>query len=124
MLGNRKIMGKNIKRLLEEKGITRQELSEKLNISYSTLSDWINGNTYPRIDSIERLANFFEVSKSDLVEEKHPHYLHDDTQALAEDLHKSDEYQILLDAPRKLSKKQLDALIDTIENMIKMNEDS
>ena len=35
-----------------------------------TFSDWINAKTYPRIDKIELLANYFGVLKSDLVEDK------------------------------------------------------
>src|SRR5699024_6313467 len=41
-----------------------------LGVSYSTLSDWVNAKTYPRIDKIEMMANYFGVSKSDLVEDK------------------------------------------------------
>lgn len=69
-LGNKKIISKNISRLMNERGITRNQISDDLNIKYTTLTDWIKGNTYPRIDSIEKLANYFNVQKSDLVERK------------------------------------------------------
>ncbi len=36
---------------------TRNEVCEALNIKYTTLTDWIKGNTYPRIDKIELMAN-------------------------------------------------------------------
>lgn len=35
-----------------------------------TFSDWINAKTYPRIDKIELMANYFGIEKSDLVEDK------------------------------------------------------
>lgn len=117
MLGSRDVMGKNIKRLLDEKGITRQELSDKLDIRYSTLTDWINGNTYPRIDSIERLANFFGVNKSDLVEEKAHYYYDDDTAALAEELHKNPRLRVLMSSSRKTTPEELEALIKIVEGM-------
>ena len=41
-----------------------------MHIKYSTLSDWINGNKYPRIDKIEILANYFGIEKSDLIEKR------------------------------------------------------
>ena len=69
-LGNKKIMGLNIQRLMDKKGIDRNKLSEDINVSYTTISDWINGKTYPRIDKIELMANYFGVEKSDLVEDK------------------------------------------------------
>lgn len=68
-LGNKEIMAKNIKRFLDLKGKTRQEICNDLDFSYSTFTDWINANTYPRIDKIEMMANYFGIQKSDLVEE-------------------------------------------------------
>lgn len=71
-LGNKEIMAKNIKRLMEERGIDRIQICNDLNFKYTTFSDWINANTYPRIDKIELMANYFHVSKADLVEEYNP----------------------------------------------------
>mgnify|MGYP000250745067 len=34
-----------------------------------TFSDWVNAKTYPRIDKIELMANYFGVTKADLVED-------------------------------------------------------
>lgn len=67
-LGNKKIMAENIKKLMNSRGIDRRKLSEDLNISYTTVSDWVNGKTYPRIDKIEIMAEYFNVTKSQLVE--------------------------------------------------------
>ena len=69
MLGNREIMAKNIRRYMVAQDKSRNDICEALDIAYTTFSDWINGNKYPRIDKIEMLANYFGVSKSDLVEE-------------------------------------------------------
>ena len=46
------------------------DVCRDLEIPYSTFTDWCNGNIYPRIDKIELLANYFEIKKSDLVENK------------------------------------------------------
>lgn len=69
-LGNKKTMSKNLKKYLKLYSVSRMQLSENLGISYSTVSDWINGNAYPRIDKIEMMANYFGINKSDLVEEE------------------------------------------------------
>ena len=66
-LGNKEIMSMNIKHYMELKGVDRMQLSEDLNVSYTTISDWINAKTYPRIDKIELMANYFGVDKSALV---------------------------------------------------------
>lgn len=68
-LGNKKIMAKNLKKYMQIKGINRQELSAAINVPYTTVSDWCNGKTYPRIDKIELMANYFRINKTDLIEE-------------------------------------------------------
>ncbi|MEB7330244.1 helix-turn-helix domain-containing protein [Staphylococcus epidermidis] len=70
MLGNKQVMAKNISRLMKENNVGRKKLSDDLKVKYTTLSDWINAKTYPRIDKIELLADYFKVSKADLVEDK------------------------------------------------------
>lgn len=70
-LGNKKTMSKNLKKYLKLYNVSRTQLSESLDISYSTISDWVNGNAYPRIDKIEMMANYFGINKSDLVEENY-----------------------------------------------------
>lgn len=67
-LGNKEIMAQNIQRLMEKHGKDRNDICRDLGFKYTTFTDWINGNTYPRIDKIELMANYFNVSKSDLVE--------------------------------------------------------
>lgn len=69
-LGNKDIFSKNLKMYMDDKDISRTQLAEILDTPYSTLSDWVNGKKYPRIDKIELLANYFGIDKSDLIEEK------------------------------------------------------
>ena len=69
---NKKIMAKNIKRYMEAKGVTNQQLCEALDFKYTTFLDWIKGVTYPRIGKIEAMADYFGIQKSDLIEEKEP----------------------------------------------------
>ena len=49
-------------------GISRKHFCERLGFAYSTVTDWLNAEKYPRIDKIEMMANFFGISKADLVE--------------------------------------------------------
>lgn len=69
-LGNKAIMAKNILYYMEKANKTRNDVCQDLGISYTTFTDWVKGNTYPRIDKIEAMANYFGITKSDLVEEK------------------------------------------------------
>lgn len=69
-LGNKKIFSRNLRNYMDNKNINTMDLSKILNIAYSTVSDWVKGNSYPRIDKIEMLANYFNIEKSDLIEDK------------------------------------------------------
>lgn len=68
-LGNREIMAKNIKKYLLLRQKTQKDVCRDLKIKETTFSDWMNAKTYPRIDKIEKLANYFGIEKSDLVED-------------------------------------------------------
>ena len=69
-LGNKAILSKNLKYYIERSGKDRRELAETWGFPYSTVTDWINGKKYPRIDRIETMADYFGILKSDLIEEK------------------------------------------------------
>lgn len=43
-------------------GLTQEELSVKLNVSRKTVSAWENGRSYPDIQMLILLSNFFEIS--------------------------------------------------------------
>lgn len=69
-IGNKEVMSKNLKYYIERSGKDRRELSEIWGFPYSTVSEWVNGRKYPRIDRIEIMADYFGILKSDLIEEK------------------------------------------------------
>ena len=69
-LGNKAILSKNLKYYIERSGKDRRELAETWGFPYSTVTEWINGKKYPRIDRIEIMADYFGIQKSDLIEEK------------------------------------------------------
>lgn len=69
-LGNKEVMAKNIRYYMEKRGLNAKDFSIELDFKYSTVLDWLNAKTYPRIDKIELMANYFNIEKSDLVEDK------------------------------------------------------
>lgn len=69
-LGNKGVMAQNIKYYMNLHQKERNDVCKDLGIKYTTLTDWINGKTYPRIDKIEAMAQYFGISKADLVEER------------------------------------------------------
>lgn len=69
-IGNKETLSKNLKYYIEKSGKDRKELAEIWGFPYSTVTEWINGKKYPRIDRIEIMADYFGILKSDLIEEK------------------------------------------------------
>ena len=69
-MDNKNIFSINLKRYMKENDKSRKEVCEALGVSYYTFSDWVNGKKYPRMDKVEKLANYFGILKSDLIEDK------------------------------------------------------
>ena len=69
-MDNKNVFASNLKRYMEVRGKSRNDISEALGISYFTVSDWVNGKKYPRMDKVEMLAKYFGIQKSDLIEIK------------------------------------------------------
>lgn len=66
----KEIFASNLNHLLEKNGKTQSDLVAYLNTTASTVSDWCNGKKYPRVDKMQKLADYFGVLKSNLTEEQ------------------------------------------------------
>lgn len=53
---------KKLSALLEEKNITQRELAEKINVTEVTISRYLSGERSPRIEIVNKIADFFNVS--------------------------------------------------------------
>lgn len=66
------ILARNIRHYMEVNNKTRNEMCEALGVKYTTFADWVNAKTYPRMERIEQIADYFGVGKSALLEEQLP----------------------------------------------------
>lgn len=57
---------KNLKYLRTKKGMTKNELANKLKVNQSTISRWENGDMGVTVDNAYDVADFFNISMSDL----------------------------------------------------------
>lgn len=58
---------KNLKEIMNKHCKSQGDLVRDLNFRQATVSDWLNGKKYPRMDKIEKLANYFNISINDLL---------------------------------------------------------
>lgn len=66
---SREVFAKNLAHYLAMANMSQADLVKKMGYKPATVSDWINGKKFPRIDVIEALAELFDVNKSDLLED-------------------------------------------------------
>ena len=64
------VISERIFYILEEKGITQKEFSEKTGISQSTISDWKRKKTNPSADKILKICETLNVTPYELLSER------------------------------------------------------
>ncbi|WP_310830195.1 helix-turn-helix domain-containing protein [Paenibacillus pedocola] len=62
-------VGRNIAKLRGQTGITQMGLADKLGISYQAVSNWERGTSMPDIAKLPQLAEIFDVSIEEILEE-------------------------------------------------------
>lgn len=66
----RNIFVKNLKHYMTVKNKTQSDISKALHIPLSTISSWYNGASYPRVDKMQALADYFNISMRNLTDEQ------------------------------------------------------
>lgn len=69
-MDNKNIFAENLNYYMKEREKSRREVSDAIGVSYYTFTDWVKGKKYPRMDKVEKLAAYFGILKSDLIEKK------------------------------------------------------
>lgn len=69
-MDNKQVFAENLKRLMSAGKVSRRQLCQALDFKYSTVCAWLDGVKYPRIEKIEAIARYFNVKKSELIENK------------------------------------------------------
>lgn len=64
----RVIFSDNLTRYIKKSGKTQREVAKDLNINAQTLNTWVRGIALPRMGKVQALADYFNISKSDLLE--------------------------------------------------------
>ena len=69
------MLGPNVRRLRQARGISQEELGRKVGASKQSISNWENGNIMPSVDLLLRLADYFGVSTDHLLGQESRHAL-------------------------------------------------
>jgi transcriptional regulator with XRE-family HTH domain len=106
-LGNKEIFSRNLRRYVESSQKTQKEVAKAIGVSTGTFNDWMKGRSYPRMDKVQLLAEYFGIQKSDLVE---------DVNFSKSEI--SDKEQELLDLFHKVPDEKKDHLLNVIQAVI------
>lgn len=75
-------IGRTIASLRKEKGMTQNELAEKMNVTDKAVSKWERDLSCPDINTISKLADILDVSVEELLKVKNKDYLNDKNKEL------------------------------------------
>lgn len=62
----KKIIKSNLERLMQSRGMSQVELSEKTGIPKTTINGYVKGTSLPTPGNTEKLASVFNISKDEL----------------------------------------------------------
>lgn len=105
-----KVFAENLRKFMDRSGETQGDLSRLLCVSQSTISMWLGGSRTPRMPMVDRLCEHYRISRSDLLEEKHPaetYYDDESTRKIAQEIYESKEMRGLFYAAKDLSPEKL-----------------
>lgn len=66
------IFKENINRLLKQHDKTQLELAKFIGVSNTTINNYVKGYNMPRMDKVDKICSFFNVKRSDLIEDTNP----------------------------------------------------
>jgi transcriptional regulator with XRE-family HTH domain len=105
---NRAIFQRNLKRHLDLTGKTQKEVAIAIGATTGNFSDWLKGRSFPRIEKLQALAEYFGIPVSELI---------DDVNVGVDSV--SDQDQKVLDLFHKIPKEKRAEAIALCESVLK-----
>ena len=113
----KEIFIKNLRYLMEAKGVTQADICRELGVSSATVSDWCNGKKFPRTDKLQRIAELLNVRPSALTSETGLQDYED--QQRLEALHQDPRLCLLFDRTRRMSHEDVDFMLQFADRILK-----
>ena len=113
----KEIFARNLRYLMDAKGITQADICRALDVSSATVSDWCSGKKYPRTDKIQHLAELLGVFFSTLTTESGIQDYED--QQRIEVLHENSTLRMLFDKQRNMDQNDLNAVLAVVNAISK-----
>lgn len=66
----KRIFSQNLNKYLSLNNKTQKEVADAIDVSPQTFNTWCQGIALPRMGKVQKLADYFNIEKSDLIDEK------------------------------------------------------
>ena len=102
--------------LRDQAGVSDYKVAKETGVSRSAFTDWKNGESKPKRENLEKIAEYFGVPVEYLITGKHPeresdsgkkYYFSDEAAEMAQEIFENKDLRALFDATRKLSPEML-----------------
>ena len=106
----KKIFSENLNRLLQDREKTQSEVAKEIDVSPQTFNTWTQGIAIPRMGKIQRLADYFHIEKSALLDnapQEQTYYTNPETAKVAQEIFDNSDLRVLFDAAKDSSPEQL-----------------
>ncbi len=104
----KRIFANNLSRLLIEHNKSQREVAEAIQVSPQTFNTWCQAIALPRMGKVQKLADYFHVLKSALLDEQ--------SESADSNLLSSEE-EVLLSDYRKLNKTGREKALDYVSDL-------
>lgn len=107
-------IGDNIKRLRNAHGLDQAEFGKIAGVSDKAVSSWENNNSVPRMGVIEKIATYFHIKKSEIIED----YQMESIKMVAYSPNSKEQKLINLIKETNLPDEKIDLLLNMIDSWI------
>lgn len=114
---NLKLFSKNLQTLLDANGLTNRELAEILGLSESTVGKWLLCRNTPTLGNVQKIADYFDVSMSDLLRSDDFYYIDQNSRTVADEISKDKDLRLLFDAARNVKGEDLRAVAEVLKSL-------
>lgn len=57
----------NLSKYIRMSGLSQSDVANEIGVGKSTLTEWVHGRRFPRVEYIDRLAKLFGIRRGDLM---------------------------------------------------------
>lgn len=106
------IFSRNLSHYLLINDKMQKEVADAIGVSPQTFNTWMQGIALPRMGKVQKLADYFGIGKSDLIDDKsesqeESYYTNPETAKIAQEIYENKDLSLLFDAAKDATPEDL-----------------